>query len=569
MGKTLVYQVLPRLWKGGKFVSFDEASLAYVRSLGMTHVWYTGVIDHATRLPGYENASADCVKGTAGSPYSIRDYYAVAPYLGTMEDFEDLVARTHAAGLKVLIDFVPNHVARENVNFGRSDDRSVHWAPENDFYYYPGEALRLPLAAGGQNGGPAHTDGGNFGLGGQNGGPAHTDGGNFGAGGQNGGPAHTDGGFEGGYREFPARASGNCFSPAPDVNDWWDTVRLNYCDFHTGTWDKMLDILRFWLSKGVDGFRCDMVEMVPWQFLQWLIASVKAQFPDALFIAEAYNTQTYRHYLETVGFDLLYDKCGLYDTLRAVTCNGASARGITRNWQMLGDLQTRMLNFLENHDEQRVASAQFAGSPEAGYAALAVSALLTDAPFMLYFGEESGEPGGADGRTSIFEIDPPFSHATLRRDVGLRAKTAQNARNPREPWRVACVLPRYRDVLALAGEVAGSPTYDLCWCQGEGFDPDRHFAWLRGVPEEMAGQGDRSVIPGLTGNLSRPLLLVANFSPEPADITVRIPAEALLFVGGGGNGPGRDDHLVISSGGEAGVEKSVRVPGRDFVAVRL
>ena len=261
MSKALIDQLLPRRWKGGRFKDFDEASLEYVRSLGMTHIWYTGVIDHATRLPGFENASAACVKGTAGSPYSIRDYYAVAPYLGTMSDFSDLIARTHAAGMKAIIDFVPNHVARENVNFGGSDDRSVHWAAENDFFYYPGEHLRLPRALSAE-----------------------------------------------GYDEFPARASGNCFSPAPDVNDWWDTVRLNYCDFHTGTWDKMLDILRFWLSKGVDGFRCDMVELVPWQFLQWLITAVKKEYPDTLFIAEAYNTDTYRHYLETVGFDLLYDK---------------------------------------------------------------------------------------------------------------------------------------------------------------------------------------------------------------------------------------------------------------------
>ena len=510
MSKALVYQVLPRLWKGGRFVDFDEASLAYIRSLGMTHVWYTGVLDHATRLPGYENASPECVKGTAGSPYSIRDYYGVAPYLGTMEEFSELVARTHAAGLKVIIDFVPNHVARENVNFGGCDDRSVHWAPENDFYYYPGEHLRLPSA------GATHTEA----VGTSAAGVATA--------------------AEASYDEFPARASGNCFSPAPDVNDWWDTVRLNYCDFHTGTWDKMLAVLRFWLAKGVDGFRCDMVEMVPWQFLQWLIAAVKAEFPSTLFIAEAYNTDTYRHYLETVGFDLLYDKCGLYDTLRAVTCEGASARGITRNWQMLQDLQPRMLNFLENHDEQRVASPQFAGSPEAGYAALAVSAMLTDAPFMLYFAQEWGEKGGADGRTSIFEIAPPAAMVlqVLQTDGGPGAKTAPNATSPPAARRTCNTFARYTETLRLAKALEGTPTYDLCWCQGEGFDndrhlsfdPDRHFAWLRGST-----------------------LLVANFGDEHAEITVRIPKEARRV---DSREPGND---VIS----------VTVPPKDYVALDL
>ena len=482
--RIFIYQVLPRLWKGGTFQAFDTASLDYVRSLGMTHVWYTGVIDHATRLPGYENAHAECVKGTAGSPYSIRDYYAVAPYLGTMADFEALVERTHQAGLKVIIDFVPNHVARENVNFGRSDNPSVHWAPENDFYYYPGQPLRLPSTA--IPGAP--------------------------------------------YTESPARASGNAFTPAPDINDWWDTVRLNYCDFHTATWDKMLDIIRFWLGKGVDGFRCDMVEMVPWQFLRWLIASAKAEYPDALFIAEAYNKDTYRYYIETVGFDLLYDKCGLYDTLRSVTCDGASAQGITRNWQMLGDLQPHMLNFLENHDEQRVASPQFAGCPEGGYAALSVSLLFSDTPFMLYFAQEWGERGGTDGRTSIFDLRPPVTPSASEESAGASSVIPGPVPGISSP-----VFRRYAYTLRLAQETAGSPTYDLCWCQGEGFDRSRHFAWLRALSGED------------------PLLLVANFAPDEAIITVRIPAEALSHVC-----PGTD---------AAPATLTVRVPGRDFVAV--
>ena len=125
---------------------------------------------------------------------------------------------------------------------------------------------------------------------------------------------------------MPAKASGNCFTPTPGINDWWETVKLNYCDFHTGTWDKMRDIVRFWAAKGVDGFRCDMVELVPPQFMQWLIGSIKSEFPSVIFVAEVYQKEKYRMYVEEVGFDFLYDKCGLYDTLRAVTCSGASAR---------------------------------------------------------------------------------------------------------------------------------------------------------------------------------------------------------------------------------------------------
>jgi len=443
--KSIVYQLLPRLWGNGKFSSIDAGSLAYIKGLGARFVWYTGVIRHAT------SATEKVVKGDAGSPYAIVDYYDVNPYLADdsdarMEEFLELVERTHQAGLKVIIDFVPNHVARENVNFGKDDDTGVHWAPENDFFYYPGEALKLPLASA--------------------------------------------------YTEFPAKASGNAFTSAPGVNDWWETVRLNYCDFHTATWDKMLDILRFWAGKGVDGFRCDMVEMVPPPFMKWLIATLKTEFPQLVFVAEVYQKDRYRMYVEEVGFDFLYDKCGLYDVLRAVTCSGASARGITGNWQFLGDLQPHMLNFLENHDEQRIASDFFCGSAEKAHAALAVSMLLNTAPFMLYFGQETGERGmdaegfsGLDGRTSIFDW--------AARHQGPSGQ----------------VLPAYRELLDLASRpaFADGKTFDLCYCQDGAFDPDRHFAWLR-------------------SDGTRTFLMAANFGPE-ADITLRIPPEALDYLG--------------------------------------
>ena len=449
--KFIIYQVLPRLWGSGKFSSIDAGSFQYWKGLGADYIWYTGVIRHASAGSGEK-----VVKGEAGSPYAITDYYDVNPYMADvperrMEEFEGLVRRTHEAGLKCIVDFVPNHVAREyRGDLGAGDDVTTHWAPENDFFYYPGQALRLPINPKG-------------------------------------------------YEEMPAKASGNCFTPTPGINDWWETVKLNYCDFHTGTWDKMRDIVRFWAAKGVDGFRCDMVELVPPQFMQWLIRSIKSEFPSVIFVAEVYQKEKYRMYVEEVGFDFLYDKCGLYDTLRAVTCSGASAKGISWNWQFLSDLQPHMLNFLENHDEQRVASDFFCGSAQAGYAALAVSALLNTAPFMLYFGQEMGERGmqqegfsGLDGRTSIFDWC-----------------TVPALQDPDEH-----VRKRYREVLTLAGkpEFAEGRTFDLCYCQKTGeFNPDRHFAFLRSDGKHT-------------------FLVVSNFG-DAADITVRIPAEAQEYLG--------------------------------------
>ena len=468
MSKHLIYQMLPRLWGEGKFASVDSAFLAYVKSLGFDYIWYTGIVRHAT------SATEKVVKGEAGSPYAITDWYDVNPYMATveskrMEEFSDLLRRTHEAGLKVLIDFVPNHVAREYSGaktpagepiLGADDDMSEHWSPDNDFYYYPGEALYMP--------------------------------------------------FVEGYSEFPARASGNAFTPAPSIDDWYETVKINYCNWRTPTWDKMLHILQFWAALGVDGFRCDMVELVPPQFMEFAIRTMKRDYPSLLFVAEVYEKEKYGMYVNQVGFDLLYDKSGLYDTLRAIMCSGASAREITRNWQFLGDLQPSMLCFLENHDEQRIASDFFAGSASAGYAALAVSLLLNDSSFMLYFGQEIGERGmdnepfsGLNGRTTIFDWWQVASLQRLRRWIGNhRAGLSSEERE---------VLKRYTQLLKLSTEpvITEGMNYDLCFCQGPGFDPTRHYAFLRSTGLET-------------------ILVAANFGPS-AELTIQIPQKALTF----------------------------------------
>ena len=461
MGKPIIYQLLPRLWGEGRMSSVDIPSLRYFKALGATHVWYTGILRHATD-PAF-------VKGRPGCPYAISDYYDVNPYLADneenrMAEFEDLVARTHAAGLKVVLDFVPNHVARDyghlrarkDIDYlGDGDDPTVHWKETNDFYYYPGQALRLP-------------EGRTF-------------------------------------DECPAKATGNAFTPAPGANDWFDTVRLNYCPTHTPTWDKMLAVLLFWAGKGVDAFRCDMVEMVPIGFFAWAIPQVKQQYPDIKFIAEVYQKDNYREWIAVAGFDWLYDKSGLYDTLRAVVAHDAPAGGITLVWQSLRDLQPRMLNFLENHDEQRFASPFFGGSGARTFAPLAVSLLLNTAPFLVYFGEETGERAAeaSDGRTSIFnQIRIP----SLQR-LCTFARTGEGL-TPEE----AALQARFSELLQCAGDplFAEGATFDLGYCNGDRLDPDRQFAFLRSFKGRTA-------------------LIFCNFSPTPARATLRIPEHAAAF----------------------------------------
>lgn len=441
------------------------------------------MIRHATNC-----ASAGCtpshpqfVKGEAGSPYAITDYYDVNPYLADnpderMAEFDALVQRTHNHSLKVIMDFVPNHVSRDNVNFGADDDKTVHWKAENDFYYYPGQELRLPVDFVPRNG------------------------------------------FEEAYREFPARATGNnCFNAAPSMNDWYETVKLNYCDFHTGTWDKMLDILCFWAERGVDGFRCDMVELVPPEFMKWLISEMKSRYPSLIFIAEVYGKDGYRSYLNNVGFDCLYDKSGLYDILQAIVYHNVhedhmpmelwySTRRITGNWQYLGDIQEGMLNFLENHDEQRLASEGFAAKPSNGFAALAVSLLFNNASFMLYSGQELGERGmdeegysGRDGRSSIFDWWKPRSQSVLWNFIhGLGELEGEDK----------IIFDKYLSLINLSHSkiFSSGMTYDLCFCNvsSPGFDLDRHFAFLRYDDMECC-------------------LAVCNFGPRDSHITVDIP----------------------------------------------
>lgn len=513
MGKVIIYQILPRLWGNiggknikngtlkdngcGKFSSIDTISLEYLRSLGVSHVWYTGIIRHATAedSDGCTPSSADWVKGRAGSPYSITDYYDVNPYLADepenrMEEFHKLVERTHAAGLKVIIDFVPNHVARDYGRFaaahpaptgmaalGESDDKSVHWKDSNDFFYYPGIPLALPI----QN--------------------------------------QT-------YMEMPAMASGNSYTSSPGVNDWYDTIKLNYCDTHTETWEKMYDIVNFWAGQGVDGFRCDMVELVPPAFFKWLISRIKKDRPDLLFVAEVYQKTLYSKYIREIGFDLLYDKSGIYDTLRAIVEKNVkdsgvpvedwqSAKRITWNWQSLGDLQPYMLNFLENHDEQRFASDFFGCDARNSYAALYTALYLNNAPFMLYAGEEVGERGmdnegfsGRDGRTSIFDWWAPSSLTRLYKYIHGEKK----ALAPEEET----MLDTYRKALKFAAEdnaVSKGTFYDLCYCNyaSDGFNPDRHFAFLRDFEDET-------------------LLIVCNFSKNDADMKISIPEHAFNWM---------------------------------------
>ncbi|HEX8427414.1 alpha-amylase family glycosyl hydrolase [Hymenobacter sp.] len=419
--KLVIYQLMTRLFGNktavnkqygtvqengtGKFNDITDKALQEIKKMGVSHVWYTGVIEHATmtdytKQGGPSPDDADIVKGRAGSPYAIKDYYDVAPDLAVnvktrMTEYEALIKRTHANGLKVLMDFIPNHVARSYksdakpagvIDLGAQDDKTKAFAPNNNFYYLPGQSLVVP-----KEGNPL---------------------------GAALGPRE-----DGKFAETPAKATGNdVFSATPSVNDWYETVKLNYgVDYQNNrktyfepvpdTWKKMRDILLFWAKKDVDGFRCDMAEMVPVEFWAWVIPEVKKVKPDIVFIAEAYNPKEYQTYFEKGKFDFLYDKVGLYDALRRLMTEGGNTEEITKVWREESrGYSSRMLRFLENHDEQRIASKNFATDPRTAIPAMVVTATLGSGPVMLYSGQEVAEPAlksegfsSEDGRTTIFD----------------------------------------------------------------------------------------------------------------------------------------------------------------------
>ena len=473
----------------GKLNDFTPTTLKKIREMGVSHIWYTGVIRHASQTDysayGIPRQHPAIVKGKAGSPYAITDYYDIDPDLAVdvnqrMLEFKQLVERTHKAGMKVIIDFVPNHVARqyhsvckpEGVkDLGEGDDPSKGFDPQNNFYYCPGERFTpyFDLYHGEQE------------------------------------P----------YIEEPAKATGNdCFHNAPGMNDWYETVKLNYgVDYYAGrvghfnpipdTWSKMTDILLFWARQGIDGFRCDMAEMVPAEFWHWATDKVKFIHPDIIFIGEVYNPAEYRHYLGA-GFDYLYDKVGMYDTLREVIRGNQSVQAITSAWQQTDDIRDHMLYFLENHDEQRIASSFFAGDARKGVPGLVVSALLQQNPLMIYAGQEYGERGmdqegfsGHDGRTTIFDY---WNIDTLTRAASRKLTKDEKA--------LASIYNKVLTIARTEKAVTNGVSFDLMYVNG---DYHRQYAFLRKAGSEV-------------------LLVVVNFDDLPSTMDVTIPAHAFDYL---------------------------------------
>ena len=465
--KEVVYQVFTRLFGNknttnkpwgtieengvGKFNDFTDKALHEIKDLGVTYVWYTGVPHHALirdyTAVGISNDDPEVVKGRAGSPYAVKDYYNVNPDLAVnpanrLEEFESLIARTHKAGLKVIIDIVPNHIARQYEgktnplgikDFGAADDVTVDYKRNNNFYYIPNTPFEIPDTTKPLNG-------------------------------------ESNPLIDGKFEENPAKWTGNGSRMAkPDKNDWYETVKINYGIHPDGSkdfpelpggfdtksyqehdafwkgkdvpdsWDKFKDIALYWTAKGVDGFRFDMAEMVPYEFWSYMNSAIKVNNPDAFLLAEVYNPKEYRNYIHLGKMDYLYDKVETYDKLKDIIQGRALPDGLSAIQNGLADIEHHMLHFLDNHDEQRLASPEFAGTPQKGKPLMVVSTTISTSPTMVYFGQEVGEAGnenagfGTHSRTSIFDYIGVPSHQRWMNggafDGGLLTKEEKELRD--------------------------------------------------------------------------------------------------------------------------------------------
>lgn len=515
-GRMIIYQFFPRIltnnnptpepWGAletngsGKFNDISTEVIRNLKSLGVNTLWFTGVIENATKSDftafGIPRDNDAVVKGEAGSPYAIKDYYDVNPCLAEnvdnrLEEFRQAIKRVHSEGLKVIIDFVPNHTARQYhsdvapdgiQDFGANDDKTKFFSPSNNYYYIPDQHFS---------------------------------------------PDFTLNGNEGEYAEYPAKATGNdCFSARCNEYDWYETVKLNYGrDYGDGsehfdplpdTWLKMLDILRYWASMGVDGFRCDMVFMVPLPFWHWVVPKIKEESPGIVFIGEIYDISLYRPFLEYGKFDYLYDKVNLYDTLVGIAKYGHSASTLSQCWRRVDGIGPRMLNFLENHDEVRFASSEFAGDAKKTVPYLVTSSMYSSGPYMVYYGQELGERAednegfaGYNHRTTIFDY---WSLASLRRWYGA-GKPGDSLLTQEERW----IRSLYSHVLNLCNSISGLRSggfFDLTYAnlQNPGFDPHSMFAWMR-------------------YDNNGAILLICNFGERGQEIKLNIPEHAIEITG--------------------------------------
>ena len=507
----------------GTFNGITDAALEQIARMGVTHLWLTGVLRHATQTPhtGLPADPACIVKGLAGSPYAVTDYFDVDPDLAVeverrREEFAALLQRVRSWGMVPVIDFVPNHVSRNyrstvrpGSSFGAHDDTGCFFARDNAFYYLEPQHSSLPMQLPGGEFEPETGQG---------------------------------------------RVTGNnVASWSPGAYDWYETVKLNYgTDYRHGshsatalpgllapeyalprTWQLMNEVLAYWQEMGVGGFRCDMAHMVPLPFWRWAIAHARLRDPAVCFVAEGYDDHLklvdgpVHEALLSAGFDGVYDGHS-YEALRKIYEGGAWANDLDALHRSESPLFRGGVRYIENHDEPRMVSPEYWGGVgnRVAQAVMVAQYCSSCGPVLVYNGQEVGECaegpggyGGDNGRTSIFDYTnlPRFQHWTHggAYDGALLTPEERSLRD---------LTVRLLTLLQHPALAEGA-FYGLNWANRE--TPD----FGRKAGESVSGHGLYAFLRHYRKSRST-LLVICNFHPvDTARTHVHIPANACEWAG--------------------------------------
>ena len=447
--KELIYEIVPRVFGNkipsqkpwgtsqengvGKFNDITDLALQQIKELGATYIWYSGVLEHSSLSDfssiGVDSDDPDIVKGRAGNLFAIKDYYDVDPDLAQnpikrLEEFTSLIDRTHKNNLKVIIDIVPNYVARnyksqtsskKRPDFG-ADDATSEYNRNNNFYYVQNTAFFVPII---ENYKPLNGE--NHSL------------------------------LDGKFAENPAKWSGSGSAAMPNPSDSFDVVKLNFGQNNgqdefpelpvnfdmqpvaahlnfwkdkdvPDTWKKFKDIALFWMDKGVDGFRFANADQVPVAFWSYLNSAIKVKYPDAFLLGEVNDEKRYRQFIRVGKMDYVYDKNGLYAKQAQILKGKIDPDQLVYAVKSIEDISANVVNFIENHDLNRIASAEFGSNGHKAKPLMTIATTISASPTIIYFGQEVGEPAkqesgfGKANQTSLYDYTNVPNHQRWMND---------------------------------------------------------------------------------------------------------------------------------------------------------
>ena len=305
---SVMYEVNIRQFSPEGTFAGVEAQLPRLKDLGVDILWL---------MPMYE-IGTEGRKGTLGSYYAISDYKKVNPEFGTMEDFEHLLAEAHKLGFKVILDWVANQTAPDNV-----------WMTEKPADFYERDSL------------------------------------------------------------------GNAIWEY----DWTDTRSLNY--ENEEVWWAQDDAMRFWLEKGVDGFRCDAAGEVPAEFWKGILPKMNKDYPDIYLLAEA-ERDNLADAKETFDANYAWELHHLLNSLAQGRKTVADLKDYVTRDAARFPKEAFRLTFTSNHDENSWSGTEFEREGEAANACAVLCFTLPGSQPLIYTGQEIG----LSRRLEFFEKDP-------------------------------------------------------------------------------------------------------------------------------------------------------------------